>query len=54
MTGEHIKMAILVIVGIVTVIGLVIAAAVETKRMDEGKGSILPSASKDTDSREKS
>ncbi len=39
--SSHFGMALLVLVGVVTVIGVVVIAAIEVKRHDEGKPSLL-------------
>jgi hypothetical protein len=39
-------MVLLILVGVVTVIGVVVIAAIEVKRHDEGKGSLLERAGK--------
>ncbi len=39
--SSHLGMVLLVIVGVVTIIGVVVIAAVEARRMDKGKPSIL-------------
>jgi hypothetical protein len=39
--SSHLGIIILVIVGVVTIIGVVVIAAVEARRMDKGQPSIL-------------
>jgi hypothetical protein len=46
-------MVALVIVGVVTIIGVVIIGAIEAKRMENGKPSILSKASNQTGSKAK-
>lgn len=46
-------MVALVIVGVVTIIGVVIIGAIETKRMEKGKPSILSRTPKQTGNRAK-
>jgi len=46
-------MVTLVIVGIVTIIGVVIIGAIETKRMEKGKPSLLSKTSNQTASKAK-
>ena len=43
----RIFMALMVLVGIVTVIGVIVIAVIETKRMERGKPSILSRTTKD-------
>ncbi len=38
--SSHLGMVILVLVGVVTVLGVIIAAVIETKRMDKEKTSV--------------
>jgi hypothetical protein len=38
--SSHLGMVILVVVGVVTVLGVIIAAVIETKRMDREKASV--------------
>lgn len=44
--SSHLGMIILVIVGMVTIFGVVVIAAVEARRMDKGQPSILSGISK--------
>jgi len=39
--SSHLGIILLVIVGVVTIIGVVVIAAVEARRMDKGKPSII-------------
>ena len=39
--SSHLGIILLVIVGVVTIIGVVIIAAVETRRMEKGQPSII-------------
>jgi hypothetical protein len=39
--SSHLGITLLVIVGVVTIIGVVIIAAVETRRMEKGQPSII-------------
>jgi hypothetical protein len=39
--SSHLGMVILVVVGVVTVLGVIIAAVIETKRMDREKPSVF-------------
>lgn len=41
MTGEHLKMVAIFVIGVLTVVGVVIIAAMEAKRADKGKSSLL-------------
>lgn len=52
--SSHFGMVLLVLVGVVTVIGVVVIAAIEAKRHDEGKPSLLSAKKKDTSEQEKS
>ncbi len=44
--SSHFGMVLLILVGVVTVIGVVVIAAIEVKRHDEGKPSLLERAEK--------
>jgi hypothetical protein len=41
MAGEHLMMVVLMVVGVVTVLGVVVLAAIEVKRMSDGRPPIL-------------
>ncbi len=41
MTGDHLKMVAIFVIGVLTVVGVVIIASVEAKRADKGKSSLL-------------
>ncbi len=45
--SSHLGIILLVIVGVVTIIGVVVIAAVEARRMDKGQPSILSSKKSD-------
>jgi hypothetical protein len=44
--SSHLGMILLVVVGTVTIIGVVVIAAIETRRMEKGQPSIISSISK--------
>jgi len=44
--SSHLGMVLLVIVGTVTIIGIVVIAAIEARRMEKGQPSILSGISK--------
>ncbi len=41
--SSHLGIILLVIVGVLTIVGIVVIAAIETKRMENGKPSIISS-----------
>ena len=52
--SSHLGIVFLVIVGAVTIIGIVVIAAVETRRMEKGQPSIISSKSKSDKAEEES
>ena len=42
--SSHLGIALLILIGITTVIGVIIIATIEAKRTDSGKPSIIPRA----------
>jgi hypothetical protein len=44
--SNHLGIILLVIIGVVTIFGVVIIAAIETRRMEKGQPSIISSKSK--------
>jgi len=46
-TSSHLGIILLVIIGAVTIIGVVIIAAIETRRMEKGRPSIISSKKSD-------
>jgi hypothetical protein len=40
--SSHLGIALLMLIGITTVIGVIIIATIETKRADSGKSSLIP------------
>jgi len=44
--SSHLGIILLIIVGVVTIIGVVVIAAIETRRMEKGQPSIISSKSK--------
>ena len=51
--SSHSGIILLVIVGTVTTIGLIVIGAIETKRMEEGKPSLLSKTANQTTSKAK-
>jgi FtsZ-interacting cell division protein ZipA len=45
--SSHLGIVLLVIVGAVTIIGVVVIAAIETRRMEKGKPSIISNKKSD-------
>lgn len=50
--SSHLGIILVVIVGVVTIIGVVIVAAIETRRMEKGKPSILSGKKSDMPGKE--
>jgi hypothetical protein len=45
--SSHLGIILLVVVGVVTIIGVVVVAAIETRRMEKGRPSIISSKKSD-------
>jgi hypothetical protein len=52
--SSHLGIVLLVIVGVVTIIGVVVIAAIEARRMEKGQPSIISSKSKSDKAEEES
>lgn len=52
--SSHLGMVILVVVGVVTVLGVIVAAVIETRRMDTEKPAVPQPAEKPSDNKKRS
>jgi hypothetical protein len=51
--SSHLGIALLVLIGITTVIGVIIIATIEARRADSGKSSLIPGATEPPADRKK-